>query len=110
MGRSFVLSELHPFLNVSQNPSQKSLWASRLEMRSQFACMQFWTRIEMRRWFVLSGLRPFLYVRLCRIEMRWRADFRRSKTGFFGDLSRSRWFVFCELRGVLYPEFGDLIW
>jgi hypothetical protein len=28
---------------------------------------------------------------------------------FFGDLSSSLLFVFCMLRGVLIPEFGDLI-
>jgi len=31
------------------------------------------------------------------------------KSEFFGDLSKLRLFVFCELQGVLLPEFGDLI-
>jgi len=31
---------------------------------------QFWPRIEMSRLFVLSELQPFLYIGLCRIEMR----------------------------------------
>jgi hypothetical protein len=31
------------------------------------------------------------------------------KSDFFGDLSKLRLFVFCELQGVLLPEFGDLI-
>jgi hypothetical protein len=32
-----------------------------------------------------------------------------SISGFFGDLSSALPFVFCELRCVLLPEFGDLI-
>jgi len=31
------------------------------------------------------------------------------KSEFFGDLSKLRLFVFRELQGVLFPEFGDLI-
>jgi hypothetical protein len=31
------------------------------------------------------------------------------KSENFGDLSGARLFVLCELRGVLLPEFGDLI-
>ena len=38
------------------------------------------------------------------------SKFRRGKSGNFGDLSRGPLFVFCEIRCVLIPEFGDLIW
>jgi hypothetical protein len=31
--------------------------------------MQFWPRLEIGRCFVLSELRRFLFVRLCRLEM-----------------------------------------
>ena len=37
------------------------------------------------------------------------SKFDRGKSGNFGDLSGAPVFVFWELRGVLIPEFGDLI-
>jgi hypothetical protein len=76
---SFVLSELRPFLNVSQNRLEterpfrrqgervtQNAWFLR---KPNAADMQFWPRVEIVPAFVLSELQPFLYIGLCRIEM-----------------------------------------
>ena len=79
-----VLSELQTFLNVMQNRLEMRLSRQILREKrpgplakddpGKQADMQFWPRIEMSRLFVLSELQPFLYIGLCRIEMRRRGS------------------------------------
>ena len=105
MARSFVLSELHHILLVR---------LCRVEIAKSDRHNRFSHRCKLAKH--LSRAQPRETIRDAKsahapapLRKKVESKFRRGKSGNFGDLSRGPLFVFCEIRCVLIPEFGDLI-